>query len=473
MTGNDAADGQSPSTAWRSFENLSMMLLVPGDQVLLARGGVWQEELRLAGKGAPSAPIILGAYGTGDLPLIEWTDRNSDLGVVIQGPSNWLISSLHVRNAKLGLYLRYIDDYDNENVTIENCVFENMSSATFDPALYGYEYAWSSGIFLGGRVSTQNGARTVLRGLTIRNCGFYNCVGGFGTNWYFPPGNLNRLQNVLIEDCVGTKTLTGIVWLNWITGVTVRRVRVTERADTAGISLGTGTTGGFVQYCRDLLIDDCEFAETARIPSEADGCGFDFEGAVENAVFSNCVVRDNDGPAILMLSSMGINRNVVIRDCTFYNNARNPMNADNAYELKSGDRACTGQIINTGLYRGTGSTGWISSKWDGFTFSTVRQQYYADVSGRPAAWDFNETANVEGWQASGAWSGLAVTDGAIHGETRPGGFSGIPRHMGEYPSMADGEALGRRNPKWSVTSVVDHGNGSGLDTGKKFADSLA
>lgn len=416
----------SPASAWRSFENLGMMLLVPGDQVLLARGGVWQEELRLMGKGTQAAPIILDAYRTGDLPRIERTDRDTELGVVIQGPSNWNIAHLHVRNAKLGLYLRYVDDYDNENVVVENCLFENMSSAVFDPALYGYEYAWSSGIFVGGRVANENADRTVLRGLTVRQCSFINCAGGFGTNWYFPPANLARLQNVLIEDCAGTRTLTSIVWLNWITGATVRRVRVTEPADTTGIFLGMDTTGGFAQYCRDLLIDDCEFAETARIPGEPDGCGFDFEGAVENAVFSNCVVRDNDGPAILMLASMGINQNVVIRDCTFYNNARNPLNVENAYELKSGARDCTGQIINTGLFRGTGTTGWISSKWDGFTYSNVREQFFADVSGRPAAWGFNQPGDPEGWQASSAWSGLTVANGAIQGEISSGAYLESP-----------------------------------------------
>lgn len=62
-TGNDAADGMTPETAWRSLDSLAG-LGPEGGVVLLRRRGIWRGTLRLAGA------ITLAAYGEGARPVI-------------------------------------------------------------------------------------------------------------------------------------------------------------------------------------------------------------------------------------------------------------------------------------------------------------------------------------------------------------------------------------------------------------------
>ena len=43
--GDDAAAGTSPAAAWRSLEQVNQADLIPGDRVLLKRGGLWRGQL--------------------------------------------------------------------------------------------------------------------------------------------------------------------------------------------------------------------------------------------------------------------------------------------------------------------------------------------------------------------------------------------------------------------------------------------
>ncbi len=69
--GNDSADGRSPSTAWRSVSRASSAPLAPGDRLLFRRGGVWGGGLILSRSGTSAAPIVVGAYGDGELPVLR------------------------------------------------------------------------------------------------------------------------------------------------------------------------------------------------------------------------------------------------------------------------------------------------------------------------------------------------------------------------------------------------------------------
>ena len=63
-TGDDAADGRSPKTAWRTLERLSQEKLPPGAFVLLERGGIYRGAIRAC------AGVTYSAYGEGPKPCI-------------------------------------------------------------------------------------------------------------------------------------------------------------------------------------------------------------------------------------------------------------------------------------------------------------------------------------------------------------------------------------------------------------------
>ena len=80
--GNDANDGLTQATAWKTVAKVNGSTFAAGDSVLFKRGEVWRESLVPPSSGASGNPIILDAYGTGeaptltgalDLPSTAWT----------------------------------------------------------------------------------------------------------------------------------------------------------------------------------------------------------------------------------------------------------------------------------------------------------------------------------------------------------------------------------------------------------------
>lgn len=66
--GDDADDGLTPETAWRTAARASAEPLAPGDRVAFKRGEVWREPLLLAAAGSAELPIVIQSYGAADDP---------------------------------------------------------------------------------------------------------------------------------------------------------------------------------------------------------------------------------------------------------------------------------------------------------------------------------------------------------------------------------------------------------------------
>ncbi len=79
--GDDAADGKTAATAWRSLEKVNEVVLEPGDRVRLRAGCRWSGQLCPKGGGRDGAPVVIEAYA-GDgapngvpLPLVDAAGR--------------------------------------------------------------------------------------------------------------------------------------------------------------------------------------------------------------------------------------------------------------------------------------------------------------------------------------------------------------------------------------------------------------
>lgn len=72
-TGNDANNGTSPSTPWRTIARVQQYSssAAAGDQVLFQRGATFVGQLIWYGSGSAAANIVIGAYGSGAAPLIN------------------------------------------------------------------------------------------------------------------------------------------------------------------------------------------------------------------------------------------------------------------------------------------------------------------------------------------------------------------------------------------------------------------
>lgn len=95
VAGNDANDGLSEATAWKTLTKANAASLIPGDSLLLKRGCTWTGSLQAKWNGTETSPITIGAYGTGDNPIIESNVNNTEL-VAITG-SYLTIENLYTR----------------------------------------------------------------------------------------------------------------------------------------------------------------------------------------------------------------------------------------------------------------------------------------------------------------------------------------------------------------------------------------
>jgi hypothetical protein len=79
--GDDARDGLTPQSAWRSLDCVNRASLRPGDRVLFRRGGVWRGQL-VPHSGDAAGAITYGAYGEGPKPLLLGS-------VAMDRPEDW------------------------------------------------------------------------------------------------------------------------------------------------------------------------------------------------------------------------------------------------------------------------------------------------------------------------------------------------------------------------------------------------
>lgn len=105
-SGNDAANGTSQATAWRTIDrvNQSAYTIQPGDQILFQRGGHYRGGIIWGTSGAAGAPITYAAYGSGADPIIDgaklvtgWTQYQ---GNIWRAQVGTLVSQVYVGGAR-------------------------------------------------------------------------------------------------------------------------------------------------------------------------------------------------------------------------------------------------------------------------------------------------------------------------------------------------------------------------------------
>lgn len=70
--GDDQNSGTSKELPWRTLQKInSLSVFKAGDKILLKRGVVWEDQLYFKSSGEIDNPIIIGAYGVGENPVIK------------------------------------------------------------------------------------------------------------------------------------------------------------------------------------------------------------------------------------------------------------------------------------------------------------------------------------------------------------------------------------------------------------------
>jgi peptidoglycan/xylan/chitin deacetylase (PgdA/CDA1 family) len=202
--GLDTNDGLSEGAAWKTIAKVATQALNAGDQVLFKRGETWAEQLTPGYSGSSGNPIIYGAYGSGQSPIIAGGAFSIRITSQQYLQFNYLILKNSIRVATANeITLNYCIVYGSgtsnggtyadatTNYRINNSVFASNYMAGI----------WGNGatttIYLKNSIVTGNGLNgysglKISSGATINYN--HNLITG---NSYFPRGNIGSDATII------------------------------------------------------------------------------------------------------------------------------------------------------------------------------------------------------------------------------------------------------------------------------------
>lgn len=367
--GDDNNDGLTPETAWASLSKVnSHGAFLPGDQILLKKGDIWNEYLRPQGNGVEGMPITLSGYGEGgpDLrPVINGggTDYYWLSGaVMLRNQEYWEIIGLEVTNigegetwgvanknitARAGIMIWADDQNDiKDHIYIRDCYVHEVTSFTEfvgdlatkiggitiragnqDPDLNNVSPTNKAG-FNHVRVENNVVIRTTIEG--IRN------AGGINTDIAF--------RNNYIQDVIGD----GIVLANGFGTQNVVEKNVVVRPATKMLHGGSYYAGVWVWQTNDVLFQ--YNAVYGTLNGSGDGEAFDADMDSARTIFQYNYSQYNSGGVCLFMQRQ---TDTVFRYNVSVNDGWRPGEEIlNAHSLPGSDANTVPDVYNNTFYVG-------------------------------------------------------------------------------------------------------------------------
>ena len=299
--GNDLSIGLSSETAWKSFDRINSITLLPGDKILLKKGSGFRGQLRPNGSGSIENPIIIDSYGspgdeTGapDRPVIH-AEGKFQSALYLYNAQCWEIRNLELTNTgesrsagRAGIHIHLENFGEAKNIRLKNLLIHDVN---------------------GSLIKKQGGGQGIL----IQNEG---------------DSIPSRFNGLIIEDCIIRQTeRNGIIfecgfWKRdkWYPNLNVViRNNVIEKVPGDGI-VPIGCDGALIEYnrmkdCTRLLPDgeaaagiwpwSCDntivqYNEVSDHKAPWDGQGFDSDWNCRNTIIQYNFSHDNEGGFLLI-----------------------------------------------------------------------------------------------------------------------------------------------------------------------------
>lgn len=338
--GSNTNNGLTKNAPWADFTNLSNITLQPGDQVLLKRGGIWNQQLTISGKGSATNFITVGAYGSGARPKICRNGDISERAVRINNASNMTINSLEVCNAGAGIIVFYNQNPGNNSVYFNDIlghdfqgIYGGTGAHSSNPSWQSYVsadrvgYSYAIGI-TGTDALDQPGiqASTVITDFKVMNSELYKAV-GIAYDWNSYSSNNgdwlgyakytdSLIDNVYMHDNDFADVSAFSLFIAGCTNCSIKNTLIVNGAKQGP----DGTTTIYLGATERTSIDNLAVFNTP-LSSTSDNSAIDFEVGNNNAIVQNSWFENNAGGAIEFLANSNVpNLNAEIKTSTFINN---------------------------------------------------------------------------------------------------------------------------------------------------------
>jgi len=327
-TGNDLSTGTSPSEPWQTITKVNSFMpsALPGDQFLFNKGDTFYGTVILSKSGALGNEIVVGSYGSGNLPVITgkktitgWTQYS---GNVYRAPVTDSIFHLYAGN-KLMTIARY-----------PNTGFLKVDANISNTGIYDAALFHPPGFWVGSniRLRTKNWSYeskiiTAYSGgnLTFNSATQYTTAANYG---YFMDNKLDLLdaQNEWYRDYSG-----GYVYLYAPGGVNPNTLNVEAIVGRDGINVSLSK-----QYLKIQNIDLRGFS----------GMGI-YAYTSHYVTITNCIISQTVSNGVRINGT-----NHKINDNYFADNLSNAI-----YGIITGGEIKNNNIKRTGLFPGYGTNG--------------------------------------------------------------------------------------------------------------------
>lgn len=295
-TGNDAADGRSVKTAWRTLAPTKALILQAGDSLLLRRGTILHGLLEISAAGKPGRPAVISAYGNGAKPCIAATD-SSLYAIHVSNSDHLILQDLEVTNTgsqrmanRTGIKVSCVDFGVSHGIVLRRLYVHDVNGSLIKQAGGG-----SGLLFVNG------GRKTVstFDGLLVENCVIRRCerngmiwsAYADRNNWH--PNRHVTVRRNLIEEVPGD----GIVPI----GCDSALVEYNLMRDCPGTLPHSEAAAGFWPWSCDNTT--MQFNEVSDHKAPWDAQGFDADYNCRNTTIRYNYSHDNDGGMVLICNS--------------------------------------------------------------------------------------------------------------------------------------------------------------------------
>ncbi len=332
QAGANCSDGGPHTLAqpWCSFAAANKIRsFLPGDRILLARGGNWNQELSLTGRGTATEPITLSAYGIGASPKILRNQQVSDICVLLTDASFWRISDLEVGRASVGILMHYtqlfndgisisnIDAHDNKGIWGGYSTEYPVHRHVLDPFASSLNINLSSGILFNvASYLTYTNSQYVLRDVTVSDVRGTNNLDSVAfdaeSNTIDNQDGHNVFQNVKLKGlilssdngnaskayeaaglgCSDSLRLLGMTNVTVMNSVLFEEAGCRTSSGTAAVILGRVS---HVTFANNII-----FGVPAT--GSPDETGIDFEWSEDHVALQSNLFEANAGPGVEILN---------------------------------------------------------------------------------------------------------------------------------------------------------------------------
>lgn len=356
--GNDANDGNSIATAWKSIAKVNSTTFAPGDSILFKSGEIWSGSMLWPkGSGTIGRPIVVSKYGVGNLPLINAHTLSSpnENGVYLFNQQYFTIADLEITNnyastntdtaIKKGVYVLATNFGTVRGITLKNLVIHDVLG-TYD-----------SNNESGGIFCNITGTTTITKfdSLIIDNCKVYNvdkigisnnstwdgrdAIGDYGATPWRPS------TNYIVRNCrVDSSGGNSLIVRDAQSPLIENNIFWKSSKRYSGNSM-------FTFNCDDALVQYNEAAFNVYNANDVDASGFDGDYRCKRTIFQYNYSHDNDGGAFVVVCQPDgvpgrFNDGNVLR----YNISQNDGKFNGGINNEGQIFSITGQSTNTTIY---------------------------------------------------------------------------------------------------------------------------